>query len=150
MNLWEKRKQKQTKDVKRQYHDDVDVAAASTFNTKGPLFCRYAESLQNTSRAARDLPNVCPECGAHVLAERVQAWEIVKKTAYKQRTYLLSNRFVVKCHRKGVGFACVLCARFRDRDTIVESAQDLVAHVRQRHDVGEYKTEPDIWETRNA
>ena len=79
-------------------------------------------------------------------------WKIVKEIVHEvpptqdqieQRTYWLSDRFVVKCHRERVGFACVLCARFRDRDTIVESSQDLVKHVWQRHDEDGYGAEPD-------
>ena len=62
----------------------------------------------------------------------------------EERTYLLSNRFVVKCHRERVGFACVLCARYRERDTIVGSVQGLVRHVWQKHNVEEYEMEPDI------
>lgn len=88
------------------------------------------------------------------MVEQGQAWKIVKEEIVheqiEQRTYLLSNRFVVKCHRERVGFACLLCARFRDRDTILESAQGLVRHVWRRHDVNEYEVEPDIWEVEYA
>lgn len=93
--------------------------------------------------------------------ESGQVWKIVKEIVHEvlstptkryeeqieRRTYLLSNRFLVKCHRERIGFACVLCARFRDHDTIVMSAEDLVMHVWQRHDVKEYEAEPDIWES---
>src|SRR5215469_16306532 len=41
--------------VREVHHDDVEAAAASTFSAEGPLFCRYAESLQNSSRVPLDL-----------------------------------------------------------------------------------------------
>jgi hypothetical protein len=103
--------------------------------------------------------NRCPECSTYVVIERGRAWKIVKEVVHEvvstrdydeeqieERTYLLSNRFVIKCHRERAGFACVLCARFRDRDTIVASAQGLVRHVWRKHDVSEYEVEPDIRE----
>ena len=51
---------------------------------------------------------------------------------------------MVKCHRERVGFACVLCARYHERDTIVGSVQGLVRHVWQKHNVDEYEMELDI------
>ena len=149
--------------------DDVDAATAaanaSTLNDDGPLFCRYAVSLQDSVRAPLDPvfspggSNRCPECSAYVAVERGRAWKIVKEVVHEvvstpeydeeqveERTYLLSNRFVIKSHRERVGFACVLCSRFRDRDTIVASAQGLVKHVWRRHNMDEYEAEPDIKE----
>lgn len=156
-------------EVREVHDDDIDTAATtaadSTFSSEGPLFCRYATSLQNSVRLPLDPAfspngsNRCPECSTYVVVERGHAWKIVKEVVHEvlstpeydeeqieERTYLLSNRFVVKCHRERVGFACVLCARFRDRDTIVASAQGLVKHVWRRHDVNEYEAEPDIRE----
>ena len=142
-----------------------DAAADDTFSTDGPLFCRYAASLQDSVRTPLDpafkpgRSNRCPECSAYIAVEDGRAWKVVKEIVHEvvstpeydekqveKRTYLLRNRFVVKCHRERVGFACVLCARFRDRDTIMESARGLVKHVWQRHDVDEYGAEPDIRE----
>jgi hypothetical protein len=156
-------------EVREVHHDDIDTAATavatSAFSSEGPLFCRYAVSLQDSVRAPLDTAftpgssNRCPECSAYVAVERGRAWKIVKEVVHEvlstarydkeqieERTYLLSNRFVIKCHRERVGFACVLCARFRDRDTIVASAQGLVKHVWRRHNVEEYEAEPDIKE----
>lgn len=146
---------------------DIDTAAtnATTFSAEGPLFCRYAMSLQDSVRMpldpafSPDGSNRCPKCSAYVAVERGRAWKIVKEIVHEvlstpnydeekieERTYLLSNRFVIKCHRERGGFACVLCARFRDRDTILASAHGLVKHVWRRHDVDEYEAEPDITE----
>jgi len=151
-------------EVREVNQDDIDTTA-STFNSEGPLFCRYAMSLQDSVRVPLDPAfspggsNRCPKCSAYVVVERGRAWKIVKEIMHEvlstpkydeeqieERTYLLSNRFVIKCHRERAGFACILCARFRDCDTIVASAQGLVRHVWRKHDVSEYEAEPDITE----
>lgn len=133
------------------------------FSADGPLFCRYAVYLQDEPRMllasgfAPGCSNRCPECNTFVNVEQGRAWKIVKETVrekistpdydeeqVEERTYLIGNRFVIKCHREKMGFACVLCARFRERDTILESAQGLVRHVWQKHSVEEYESDPDI------
>lgn len=135
------------------------------FSADGPLFCRYSVELQKSPRLllATDFApggtNRCPECDTFLAVEQGRAWKIVKEVVHErvmtpdydeeqieERTYLISNRFVIKCHREKMGFACVLCSRFRDRDTILESAQGLVRHVWQKHDAEEYEVEPDIRE----
>lgn len=135
------------------------------FSADGPLFCRYAVYLQDEPRmllASTFAPggsNRCPECSTYVNVEKGRAWKIVKETVrekistpdydeeqIEERTYLIGNRFVIKCHRENMGFACVLCAGFRERDTILESAQGLVRHVWQKHDGVEYESDPDIRE----
>jgi hypothetical protein len=64
----------------------------------------------------------------------------------EDRTYLLNNHFIIKCHRETAGFACVLCYRHRDSDTILESANGLVRHIWQKHDVREIEMDEDIRE----
>jgi hypothetical protein len=92
------------------HHDDIDAAAASTFNAKGPLFYHYAALLQNSVREPLDMAfapgesNHCPECFPYVAVEQGWAWKIVKEIVHKvlsmpecieeqikKRTYLLSN-----------------------------------------------------------
>jgi len=151
-------------DVREVQYDDI--AADDTFSTDGPLFCRYAASLQDSVRTPLDpafqpgRSNRCPECSVYIAVEDGRAWKVVKKIVHKvvstpeydkkqveKRTYLLRNRFVVKCHRERVGFACVLCERSSDDVTICKSARALVRHVEQSHDVDEYEAEgPDIEE----
>jgi len=74
--------------------------------------------------------------------------EFVKR--FEDRTYLLSARFLVKCHRpggeRGKGYACYLCYRNRERDTLVKTIRGLVGHVMDKHEVGEYEREVDIRE----
>lgn len=134
-----------------------------------PLFCRYAEDLQRSRMpldAAFDDPgraaaaSTCPACGAVIPLEPGRAWKIYKEIARAPRRggprgeeesvvldeipYVLTNRFVVKCHREGVGFSCVLCFRYRDRDTLCETMEDLANHVCRKHDIREYESDPDI------
>jgi hypothetical protein len=146
-----------TSEVREVYDDEAADSA------EGPLFCRYAVSLQNSVRTPLDPAfasggsNRCPECAAYIAVEQGCAWKIIKEVVHKvastpkydeeqieELIYLLNNRFVIKCHRERVGFACVLCARYREGDTIVASAQGLVRHVWQKHNVDEYEMEPDI------
>jgi hypothetical protein len=62
-------------------------------------------------------------------------------------TFLLSNRFIVKCHREGGGYACYLCYRRRGIDTLCRGMESLVNHVMDKHDIAEYESDPDIRET---
>ncbi|KAK4463029.1 hypothetical protein QBC42DRAFT_296314 [Cladorrhinum samala] len=63
------------------------------------------------------------------------------------RSFILTPRFVAKCHREGPnGYACYLCNRNRDRDTICRSEEALVNHVASKHGVSEYVHERDIKE----
>ena len=133
------------------------------FDPDGPLFCDYSLDLQESARQPlhpsfdRDGDMGCPVCRTSVAVEQGRAWKIgkeimherVSKEGYEDeviedRLFLLGNRFVVKCHRAGRGFSCILCANLRDRDTICESAEGLVRHVWQKHSAEEYASDVDI------
>ncbi|KAK3325115.1 hypothetical protein B0H66DRAFT_547409 [Apodospora peruviana] len=140
--------------------------ALTLFDKGGPLFCRYAEDLQRTRHALDERffggSCMCPDCNVAidlspaggykidkevVITERIirpgsGATELVKR--FEDRTYLLTSRFLVKCHRERVGFACYLCFRHRDKDTLCKTMQGLVGHVADKHDIREYETDPDI------
>jgi hypothetical protein len=141
-----------------------ETAALSVADHSGPLFCRYALDLQEA-----DMPlevcfshggsGACPYCGTKIATEPGRAWKIEKEVVHQrirrkdyddevieQRTFLVNNRFIIKSHREKAGFACLLCYRHRDRDTICESAAGLVKHLWQRHEVEEYNSDPDIRE----
>lgn len=81
-----------------------------------------------------------------VLANGAPLTEFVKR--FEDRAYLLTARFLVKCHRagaeRGKGYACYLCFTNREKDTLVKTMRGLVGHVRDKHDVGEYEREVDI------
>jgi len=141
-----------------------ETAALAVLDSTGPLFCRYAMDLQNTSMPldacyAKGGSQACPLCGTRVPVEAGRAWKIEKEIVHErvskpkyeeevieERTFLLGNRFIIKSHREKAGYACVLCYRHRDRDTICESISGLVKHVWQKHDVSEYESDGDIRE----
>lgn len=60
------------------------------------------------------------------------------------RSYLLTTRFFVKCHREGGGFACYLCSKYRERDTVCKREESLVDHVGENHSIGEYAEDGDV------
>lgn len=62
------------------------------------------------------------------------------------RAYLLTKRFVFKCHREDAGYACYLCFRHRDHDTLCRSEESLVSHVTSNHSIAEYEGDRDIKE----
>lgn len=62
------------------------------------------------------------------------------------RVFMVESRFLVKCHREGGGFACVLCSRFKDSDTTCAEIADLVDHIWRQHGVKELENEEDIAE----
>ncbi|TID22924.1 hypothetical protein E2P81_ATG02053 [Venturia nashicola] len=123
----------------------------------GALFCIYSEDLQRDDRMVlhnafrKDGGNQCPECRTTLDVEAGRAWKITKDVVHhrietreydeeviEEKTFLIGNRFIVKSHREGSGFACPLCARGRDKDTLLESPQGLVRHIWQKHEVEEY------------
>lgn len=62
------------------------------------------------------------------------------------RTYLLTPRFIFKCHREEPGYACYLCYRHRESDTLCKTEEGLVSHVTSKHSIAEYESERDIKE----
>lgn len=141
-------------------------------SSAGPLFCECAEELQLTERGVDevlvsegDRSYVCSGCGASLRAARHGSWRIEKEVTLREeehdsrdrretvsvahlqvRTFALTGRFLVKCHREEAGFACYLCYRHRDRDTLCPDVESLVSHVAEQHYIAEYLGEPDIKE----
>jgi hypothetical protein len=118
------------------------------------LFCVYARDLQHHSR----LPltdnykeggdNRCPYCRTHIATRPGKAWEIIADgcKGAKRRVFLVKNRFVIKCHREGTGFACVLCARFKESDTVCRDIGLLMDHMWKEHTGEELEKDDDIFE----
>jgi len=125
----------------------LETSAGHMFDASGPLYCRYAERLQETGAPLDDNFSVdsscaCPQCGTKISIQPGRAWRIDKELVHEQsssgkyreqrieeRTYYINNRFIVKCHREKAGFACLLCFRYRDSDTLCETIQRFVNHV---------------------
>jgi hypothetical protein len=124
------------------------------------LFCVYATDLQCNSilpladayKAGGD--NNCPFCRAHIATRPGKAWEIITADCKRRdenvkavpRTFLVKNRFVVKCHREYGGFACALCARFKESDTVCREIGALVDHLWREHTSDELERDEDIVE----
>lgn len=119
------------------------------------LFCVYARDLQSS----HSLPladnfkpggdNRCPFCHADVPVRPNKAWEIVKEDDKKKgvdRTFLVGTRFLVKCHREGGGYACALCAEYREADTVCTEVRALVEHLWKEHTCAELEWDGNIGE----
>jgi hypothetical protein len=120
------------------------------------LFCIYARDLQSHAR----LPltdnyreggnNMCPYCHAHISTRPGKAWEIIPHGdhdhRHRRRVFLVKNRFVIKSHREGAGFACVLCARFRESDTVCKEVGALMEHLWKDHTSEELEKDDDVFE----
>ncbi|KAE9967814.1 hypothetical protein EG328_007949 [Venturia inaequalis] len=131
--------------------------SGTVLDADGPLFCIYSEDLQRDDRMVlhnafrKDGGNQCPACRTTLDVEPGRAWKITKDVVHhrietkeydeevvEEKTFLIGNRFIVKSHRDGRGYACPLCARGRAKDTLLESPQGLVRHIWQKHEVQEY------------
>ncbi|CBX94472.1 hypothetical protein IAQ61_009684 [Plenodomus lingam] len=124
------------------------------------LFCIYARDLQRNP----ELPlansykpggnGMCPFCRSYIATRPGKAWEIIVDSHRRfdgyikmiSRTFLVKNRFVIKSHREGGGFACVLCARFRKSDTVCRQIEALMEHLWRDHTGEEMERDNDIVE----
>lgn len=59
---------------------------------------------------------------------------------------MVRSRFVVKSHREGHGFACILCAKFRRSDTVCKEIGALMEHLWKDHSAAEMEDDEDIVE----
>lgn len=121
------------------------------------LYCLYARNLQrNSSLPLTDTfkpggSGCCPYCHAHISSRLNKAWEIVKEDEQHKdldRMFLVGTRFLVKCHRLGGGYACILCSRTRDADTVCGETRALVDHLWKEHSCAELETDENIGEER--
>ncbi|KAF4468405.1 hypothetical protein FALBO_4710 [Fusarium albosuccineum] len=135
---------------------------ASTIVKDDPLYCRYSFDLQyvqNRPLFASFAPGgdcQCPACGVRLDVEADDCWAIGKRVArfipvdgYEREIeeeveYIVTPRFVVKCHTPEGDYACLLCSRYRDGDVICETPDVLVGHIGRAHDVSELDREPDF------
>ncbi|KAK8058504.1 hypothetical protein PG994_008952 [Apiospora phragmitis] len=130
-----------------------------------PLYCRYSLDLQYVRHKplARTFASGgdcrCPVCGVRLHAESDDFWEIEKRARGRpregrrgssgevvldEREFHVGQRFVVKCHTPDGEFACVLCSRFRDKDVICPTVEQLINHVGRDHTIDELEREEDF------
>ena len=62
----------------------------------------------------------------------------------RRKRFLVRNVFVVKCHRADGGFACVLCAKYGDADTVCRSIAALMEHLWKEHSAEDLERDEDI------
>ncbi|KAK3402692.1 hypothetical protein B0T20DRAFT_398909 [Sordaria brevicollis] len=134
------------------------------------IYCQYATYLQQSGQpldSSLASSGVCPDCHSHLFdpdeVTRRGPWRVDKEVVthhpnprtgkeeeeVEYRSFLLTTRFFVKCHREGGGYACYLCSRHRERDTVCKKEESLVDHVGSKHSVGEYEGDGDIREVRS-
>ncbi|KAK8100402.1 hypothetical protein PG999_010776 [Apiospora kogelbergensis] len=139
--------------------------ASTTLTEPAPLYCRYSLDLQyvrNKPLARSFAPGGdcrCPACGVRLHAESDDFWEIEKRARGRtregrrgsstevvldEREFHIGQRFAVKCHTPDGEFACVLCSRFRDKDVICPTVDQLINHVGRDHTVEELEREEDF------
>jgi hypothetical protein len=117
------------------------------------LFCRYALDLQDDPHLPLS-PNFdtngnlrCPRCRTFVPVRPNKAWEVVmisRGRHPRRMKFLVRNEFVVKCHRVGGGFACVLCAKHGEADTVCRDVGGLMEHLWREHTCGDLEKDEDI------
>ncbi|KAK3350617.1 hypothetical protein B0H65DRAFT_92905 [Neurospora tetraspora] len=140
-------------------HSSKGIPKQLTYHNS--IYCQYATYLQQSGQpldSSLASSGVCPDCHAHLfdpveVAQR-GPWRVDKemvthnertgKEEVEYRSYLLTTRFFVKCHREGGGFACYLCSKHRERDTVCKREESLVDHVGEKHSIGEYEGDGDV------
>ena len=136
-----------------EHHSSARGPHHSGHTPSADLFCFYARNLQRTS----SLPladtfktggsGCCPYCHTHISSRPNKAWEMVKEDERHKghdRVFLVGARFLVKSHRPGGGYACVLCSHYKDADTVCGEIRALVEHLWKEHSCAELDAEEDI------
>ena len=118
------------------------------------LFCRYALDLQNkhhislATESSLSGNTRCPSCHNHILIRPGKAWEVIIDSSNtrpsRRKRFLVRNRFTIKCHRERGGFACVLCAKYGDADTVCRSIGALMEHLWKEHTIEDMEKDEDI------
>lgn len=118
------------------------------------LFCRYALDLQSNHRKPLATEfglngnTRCPSCHTYIPIRPGKAWEVIVDASItrpsRRKRFLVRNRFTVKCHREGGGFACVLCAKYGDADTVCRSISALMEHLWKEHTSKDMEKDQDI------
>ncbi|KAF2738368.1 hypothetical protein EJ04DRAFT_520335 [Polyplosphaeria fusca] len=126
-------------------------------STSSSLYCPYARDLQNDPHQPlsddykAEGNGQCPYCRFYIATSAGRSWEFSKidgqdRKRGRGRQFMMSNRFVIKSHRDGGGYACLLCSKHRKADTGCKDVNALVEHIRREHSIGEIVDEVDIEE----
>lgn len=139
--------------------DTTSITGPTSYGMKTTphhLYCLYAIDLQRhpsqhlSKSITSDPVPTCPHCKRALHLSPGKAWEICKADRGYERTFRVSNRFVVKCHRDGADgqYSCVLCTRHASVDSVAVcgDVKALIRHIWEEHGVSELKHEEDITE----
>lgn len=135
--------------TKRQ--DDASILSDRS-DTLRRLFCPYAIDLQRhldqplAHSYLEGGDGRCPYCRTDLHTRPRKAWELVLEDGRRNsgKAFLIGNRFVVKSHRETGGFACVLCNRFSNHDTVCSEIAELLDHVWKEHKAEELEADKDV------
>ncbi|KAH5269742.1 hypothetical protein HBI71_059950 [Parastagonospora nodorum] len=129
-----------------------------SYNNK--VFCIYARDLQKhprlnlTDSYKAGGNSMCPYCHAYNPVRPGKAWEIIadsrNRNVHERHRFLIKNRFVIKSHQEGAGFACIFCARFREADTVCRRVEGLMEHLWKDHTSEELERDEDVFEIDNG
>lgn len=118
------------------------------------LFCRYALDIQNSHHKSLGKEfslngnTRCPSCHIYIPIRPGKAWEVIIDGSMtrpsRRKRFLVRNRFTIKCHRERGGFACVLCAKHGDADTVCRSIGALMEHLWKEHTSEDMEKDEDI------
>lgn len=143
--------------VQRSDTESTSFSGPTAYGTQSippTQYCLYALDLQrhpsqalSSSITDRSTP-YCPYCNRDLNLSPGRSWEIFKDDDGTERRFHIQNRFVVKCHRDGVdgGYACVLCSKSANVDTVCGDVKALIRHVWIDHSAVELDLEEDVEE----
>lgn len=137
--------------------DTTCMTGPTSYGTKAPshdFFCLYAIDLQRhrtqelSASITSDPVPYCPHCKRSLHLSPGKAWEVCKNEDGFERTFQISNRFVVKCHRGGADgqYTCVLCSNHTNEYSVCGDVKALIKHIWEEHSIAQLKHEEDITE----
>ncbi|KAF2109325.1 hypothetical protein BDV96DRAFT_652170 [Lophiotrema nucula] len=143
-------------------HEAYHVFPHKAYEGRAPkvpnsIFCPYARDLQNdlhqpvSDDFKAEGDGRCPYCRFYISIRPGGLWAFSVtdgrgRKQHSQTTFEIGNRFVIKSHRDGGSYACVLCARYRKEDTTCREIRALIEHVREEHPIAEIESDIDIVE----
>ena len=115
------------------------------------LYCPYSEDLQHipknsiSSSFAPGVSHSCPACGVRINIDSQNTWIFESAGGRNVPDVRITARFILKCHTENGEFACLLCHRYRDVDSICGNPESLVRHLGQVHSIEQMEREEDLF-----
>lgn len=114
------------------------------------LYCPYSEDLQHipknpiSSSFSPGGSHACPACGVRINIDAQNTWIFESSGGRNVPDVRITARFILKCHTEDGEFACLLCHRYRDVDSICGNPESLVRHLGQVHSIEQMEREEDL------